>query len=453
MTTAEHRYTLEKYAGRHTRHKCPRCKAQGKFTRYIDTDTGQYIAEHVGKCERINSCQYHMKPREYFAGNPRPDADSWRESNLHLTTYTSPPPPPPDYIPPHVMEASKKHYRQNNFMRFFSSLLGEEQAAHIAALYHIGTARHWRNDEGLACLFWQVDAAGNVRQGKAMGYNPHTGKRLKQPDGVEVWSDHRKGYRPARDDKEVMPRFIGKLILGKDANPVQCFFGEHLLPTRPDAVVCICESEKTACIMATVEPAHIWLATGGKNGARWTDESVYQVLAGRHVALYPDLGAYADWSEKAKLLRTVCAGVHVVNLADADDAPDDVPHGYDIADYYIPHLLCRSAADDLAEQPAAAPQEAHENVLPIAPHVEPQQEQEAPQRPEMAYTLPKGFEVVSFPNGNTVTYNGLPLEWLNETEHAEAMQILGVRGQLEVMTITRPAVSQFAETFGLEVET
>ena len=40
-----------------------------KFVRYIDTATGQYIADEVGHCDRQESCGYHLKPHEYFASN------------------------------------------------------------------------------------------------------------------------------------------------------------------------------------------------------------------------------------------------------------------------------------------------------------------------------------------------------------------------------------------------
>ena len=43
------------------------------FTRYIDTETNQYIADDVGKCNRLDKCGYHYTPKQYFSDN------SWRE--------------------------------------------------------------------------------------------------------------------------------------------------------------------------------------------------------------------------------------------------------------------------------------------------------------------------------------------------------------------------------------
>src|SRR3569833_2277204 len=61
------KFTLQPYAGMRSRYKCPSCNHRTKtFTRYINTDTGEHIAPHVGKCERLDKCGYHLKPGEYF---------------------------------------------------------------------------------------------------------------------------------------------------------------------------------------------------------------------------------------------------------------------------------------------------------------------------------------------------------------------------------------------------
>ena len=65
-----YRYQLEKYRGRSTRYSCPQCGRKYCFTRYIDTETNQYINERVGKCNRLDKCGYHYTPKQYFT-NPR----------------------------------------------------------------------------------------------------------------------------------------------------------------------------------------------------------------------------------------------------------------------------------------------------------------------------------------------------------------------------------------------
>ena len=67
---SEYRYQLEKYRGRGTRYSCPQCGRKYCFTRYIDTETNQYINERVGKCNRLDKCGYHYTPKQYFTDNP-----------------------------------------------------------------------------------------------------------------------------------------------------------------------------------------------------------------------------------------------------------------------------------------------------------------------------------------------------------------------------------------------
>ena len=66
----DYRYQLEKYRGRSTRYTCPQCGRKYCFTRYIDTETNQYINDRVGKCNRLDKCGYHYTPRQYFEDNP-----------------------------------------------------------------------------------------------------------------------------------------------------------------------------------------------------------------------------------------------------------------------------------------------------------------------------------------------------------------------------------------------
>ncbi|OOQ59115.1 PG0870-related protein [Mucilaginibacter pedocola] len=61
-----HKYTLQPYQGMQSRHTCPACNSRKTFTRYIDTDTGETLAPHAGKCDRADNCGYHYTPRQLF---------------------------------------------------------------------------------------------------------------------------------------------------------------------------------------------------------------------------------------------------------------------------------------------------------------------------------------------------------------------------------------------------
>ena len=69
ISMKNYRYTLEKYRGIKSRYTCPQCGRKYVFTRYIDTETNQYIADDVGKCNRLDKCGYHYTPKQYFSDN------------------------------------------------------------------------------------------------------------------------------------------------------------------------------------------------------------------------------------------------------------------------------------------------------------------------------------------------------------------------------------------------
>src|ERR1043165_5321197 len=62
-----YRYRLEKYKGTKTRYACPACGCRHEFTRYVDTQTGAYLADNVGRCNRELNCGHHYTPKQYFA--------------------------------------------------------------------------------------------------------------------------------------------------------------------------------------------------------------------------------------------------------------------------------------------------------------------------------------------------------------------------------------------------
>jgi len=85
-----YRYILEPYHGKNSRFTCPACKKSHQFTRYIDAETGEYLADNVGICNRLNSCGYHYSPKDYF-----------RDNNIHSQNKTDKPHPKPRPVPQH----------------------------------------------------------------------------------------------------------------------------------------------------------------------------------------------------------------------------------------------------------------------------------------------------------------------------------------------------------------
>lgn len=156
-----------------------------------------------------------------------------------------------------------------------------------------------------------------------MLYYSDSGKRVKQPFNHISW--------------------VHSVMKIPDFELKQCFFGEHLLTREPLQPVGIVESEKTAIIASGYLPEMIWLAAGNKEGLS-LDKC--KVLAGRKVALFPDLNAFELWSKKAMVLSSL-AMVKVSDLLESKATPEEKQRGLDLADYLVQFPLYFSGSSYL----------------------------------------------------------------------------------------------------------
>ena len=315
---------LQPYKGKSTRHDCPSCKAKLSFTQYLDGSTHRPIHDIVGKCNRESKCGYHYTPKQYFIDNSLSFVVTRHaSSNNSLQLVAKQPTPPFGEIPFSYVQKSASY--KSNFVRFLCEFLTTEQMTYIGDNYALGATK---NKE---VIFWQIDMTGKVRTGKIMQYNPTTGKRLKHESGAIDWVHNKLKETGA---------------LPQDFNLQQCFFGEHLLTLYPDKSVAILESEKSALIASALIPNMIWLAAGNINGL---SVEKCKVLKNRNVILYPDLGAFEKWKEKAQILNSLSpspngegSGVRfkitVSTLLEDEATEPDRSNGLDIADYMIAEL-------------------------------------------------------------------------------------------------------------------
>lgn len=299
---------LEPYKGIKSRHSCPSCGYKNEFTRYID-DNGNYIADHVGKCNRADKCGYHLKPREYL------------EANGIKPEFTQPlhkPEPIKEMFthPLELMEASLTNYHNNSFALNLKNYFGESEAIRLLKVYaSIGTSMKYPG----GTIYWQIDINGNVRAGKIMQYNTNFKRINIAVNGKEKSTLWVHGY-------------ASKIPTHMELR--QCFFGEHLLRDKTKTV-CIVESEKTAIICSHFLPEHLWLAAGNLQGL---SERKMQVLRGRTVILFPDLGAgFIEWTKKAKELQYI-ANVKVSDFLEKNAAAEQRANGLDLADFYLSEI-------------------------------------------------------------------------------------------------------------------
>ncbi len=154
--------------------------------------------------------------------------------------------------------------------------LSQNQIQQVFHDYLIGATRREN------VIFWQIDHIGQVHGGHIMQYRID-GHR----DGFQGWT-------------HVPLLKVG--LLPPDWQLYQCLFGQHLLPRRLEAHVCLVESEKTALVMAACQPEHLWLATAGSSGL--SKEKV-ECLRGRRVTLFPDSGCYDKWCRQMELTQGI----------------------------------------------------------------------------------------------------------------------------------------------------
>ena len=326
MEAAEHRYMLEPYTGPGSRHTCPECGRAGAFVRYIDTATGEPLADNVGRCNREDSCGYHYKPRQYFQDHPgqgQPYTPPRRTKTRPIVREWKPAPPLESYtIPVATLNAllneekaadekrlpSQRRSHTPELFTYLYKVLGPERFAAIRKAYKL---RSYRG----AVVFWYVDREGCYRTGKRMYY-------------------HDNGHR----NKDWPPSYIHSLLQAQGRLPEgwklrRCLFGEHLLASNRAAPVALVESEKTALIGAALVPGAVWLAAGGK---QYLNADSCAALQGRHIIAYPDLQAFDEWQGKlTEIARQVGFSVEVSDILERLAAPEDRAAGLDIADYLI----------------------------------------------------------------------------------------------------------------------
>lgn len=294
-------WKFRKYTSPSSKGSCPQCGHKGVFSVIVNTATNEPIGE-CGRCDRENSCGYILLPQK----EDRPEASHFPTDKKGEIKSI----PIVQYLPFEVLEKSVAAFTKSNLYPFLGSLFTSSKAVALSEDYFIGASKNGNT------AFLQVDIDGRIRQVKVIEYLP-TGKRNKKTGAV----------------------FMGKKILNdNEASLKQCFYGEYLLSFDPskEKGVAIVESEKTAIIASVYFPEHIWLATGGSNGCKWTERDVCKVLSGRRVTLFPDLGLYETWKDKGRLIANVAnCNVHTSDFLERIATEEERINGLDIADYLL----------------------------------------------------------------------------------------------------------------------
>ena len=348
----EYRFHLEKYKpGGSNRYECPRCGRKKCFTRYIDEEGEVEFPDDVGKCEHINTCQYHYTPKQYFADHPwarpsnRTDTgfqpynrgnNSWGKASARSKDSSYKPATPTaddvkfgttddtgfDTIDESWLNRSMEpgYYESNLLFVYLATKIGRQETLDLFSRYRVGTSSF----NGGSCVFWLTDSQGKIRDGKIMTYD-NNGHRLKQ-EGVNAVT------------------WVHCSLKLHDFRFSMCFFGEHLLTQERDKPVGIVESEKTALVAAHYMPDKLWLATGGSKNCM--KPQIIRALEGRSVTLYPDLGqGTMEWQQKLPLFLDVCSELYWNDFLQNNADAEQINQGLDAADFLLREKILQPQDD------------------------------------------------------------------------------------------------------------
>lgn len=317
----EYAYRLAPYKGKASRLTCPACNRPHCFSPYVD-DAGNVLDPTVGRCDHESSCAYHKTPADYFREHPeqRPRTEDWSQAPEWLKkpvrqiAPSSPTRSGISTLPADLIRKTVRLSPESNLITFLHTLFPDDIIQHLVQTYWLGVTK--TRDT----VFYQIDIQGRIRAGKIIRYNPETGHRVKDSSSqIPVDWVHTRLKRSG--------------VLPESWQLSQCLFGEHLLPQRPDAIVCLVEAEKTAIICAGFLPEFLWLATGGKGQLGDRLDALY----GRRVVAYPDVDAFPEWSQKLK--ERPWLSIMVSDYLQITATDEERVSGADIADRLIAYRL------------------------------------------------------------------------------------------------------------------
>jgi len=305
---------------------CPNCLKK-RFVRYIDKETGEYLSQQYGRCDRESNCGY--------ISNPYKD-ESLKHKTFLNRTYT---PKPVTYIPNEILNQTMQFERYDlntfilNLIHNIPYPFTATEVMKIAEIYKLGTiASGYRAG---AVTFPFIDVNNNIRAIQVKEFDKHN--HTKSTDFI-----HSIIERYYISQNEQFPNWLVKYK--ENELKVSCLFGEHLLSKYPLNPIALVEAPKTAIISSLYfglpdnKDSLLWLAVYNLSSINY---SKCKVLQGRNVYLFPDLSkdghAYNLWHNKAKELKSKLSGTRfkVSDYLEKRAKDQEREKGHDLADYLI----------------------------------------------------------------------------------------------------------------------
>lgn len=315
---------------------CPECGLK-RFVRYLDKDTGVYLPEQYGKCDR--SGHYHLSPYKdgYIRGYVRPTS----VSNIIQKVD------PPVYIPNEVLIGTIKNgYDKNNFIQNLLKRIPfpflKEDVERVISLYFLGTIVKG-NMKG-AVTFPYFERIDQVQAIQLIQYGPDNHR--KHINWIDPYISPMEVISPAEFPAVQKKRKVYNWIEARrNQSKVNCYFGAHLIALYPNHRIALVESPKAAIIgmlyfgFPEDHPDNlIWVASGSKDCFSYDRSKIFE---GREVILFPDLSLNGEtlkqWEKKADDFKSKLKvkAFKMYTFFETNAALIDKQKGFDIADYII----------------------------------------------------------------------------------------------------------------------
>lgn len=371
-----HRYSLEKG---NKKHHCPDCNKK-TFVLYIDTETGDYLPEHYGRCDRESKCSYHLNP--YLDGYAKAIWEQEQKvtgvtkvtvlKQKYFRTQPKPQPTPdPVFFDFETFKQTlqPERYEKNTFIQnlFYRVQFPFEvsEVTKVIQLYRLGTvANGYRAG---ANTFPFIDIKGNIRavQVKQFDEQNHT-------TGTDFLHSIIEKHN-TRNNKP-LPEWLEAYT--KQDKRISCLFGEHLLSKYHSNPIALVEAPKTAVYgtlyfgLPETPESLIWLAVYNKSSFSFDK---LKVLQGRFVYVFPDLSkdgnTFKEWETKAKEYENRLPGTRFIfsDLLEQLAPERDKSEGNDLADYLIKQDWRLFRKRNIQEQPPQPEPEKVTKVTKVTP--------------------------------------------------------------------------------------